>query len=86
VRGTTALSILVLAVIEAVKPVPVIAAGGIANGKGLVAALCLGAQAVSMGTRFLASEEAVASRPAGSGRKRGSSLARCPWPGPRSRW
>jgi nitronate monooxygenase/enoyl-[acyl-carrier protein] reductase II len=62
VRGTTALSILVPAVIEAVKPVPVIAAGGIANGKGLVAALCLGAQAVSMGTRFLASEEAVASR------------------------
>jgi nitronate monooxygenase len=61
-RGTTALSILVSAVVEAVKPVPVIAACGIANGKGLVAALCLGAQAVSTGTRFLASEEAVASR------------------------
>jgi nitronate monooxygenase/enoyl-[acyl-carrier protein] reductase II len=45
-------------VVEAVKPVPVIAAGGIATGRGLVAALSLGAQAVSMGTRFLASEEA----------------------------
>jgi nitronate monooxygenase/enoyl-[acyl-carrier protein] reductase II len=45
-------------VVEAVKPVPVIAAGGIATGRGLVAALSLGAQAVSMGTRFLASREA----------------------------
>jgi len=58
VKGTTALSALVPAVVEAVRPVPVIAAGGIANGRGVAAALSFGAQAVSMGTRFLASEEA----------------------------
>ncbi len=57
VRATTSLSSIVPAVVDAVKPVPVIASGGIANGRGLVAALSLGAQAVSMGTRFLASEE-----------------------------
>ncbi len=39
-----------------------IAAGGIANGRGVVAALSLGAQAVSMGTRFLCSEETLVSR------------------------
>lgn len=58
VKSTTSLSTLVPAVVDAVKPLPVIAAGGIANGRGVVAALSLGAQAVSMGTRFVASEEA----------------------------
>jgi nitronate monooxygenase len=43
-----------------VKPLPVIAAGGIANGRGVVAALSLGAQAVSMGTRFVCRTEARA--------------------------
>jgi nitronate monooxygenase/enoyl-[acyl-carrier protein] reductase II len=62
VKSTTALSTLVPAVVAAVQPVPVIAAGGIANGRGMVAALSLGAQAVSMGTRFLASEETQAVR------------------------
>jgi nitronate monooxygenase len=60
VRGTTALSVLVPTVVDAIAPVPVIAAGGVADGRTLLAALCLGAQAVSMGTRFLASEEANA--------------------------
>lgn len=60
VKGTTSLSVLLPAVVEAVWPVPVIAAGGIANGAGLVSALVLGAQAVSIGTRFLASDEANA--------------------------
>jgi nitronate monooxygenase len=60
VRGTTALSVLVPTVVDAISPVPVIAAGGVADGRTLLAALCLGAQAVSMGTRFLASEEANA--------------------------
>ena len=60
VRGTTALSVLVPTVADAIAPVPVIAAGGVADGRTLLAALCLGAQAVSMGTRFLASEEANA--------------------------
>ncbi|MCI3029311.1 nitronate monooxygenase family protein [Desemzia sp. C1] len=36
---------------------PVIAAGGIGDGKGLVASLALGAQGIQMGTRFLASDE-----------------------------
>jgi NAD(P)H-dependent flavin oxidoreductase YrpB (nitropropane dioxygenase family) len=57
VRGTTALSVLVPAVVDAVGPTPVIASGGIADGRGLVAALALGAQGISMGTRFMASEE-----------------------------
>jgi nitronate monooxygenase/enoyl-[acyl-carrier protein] reductase II len=60
VRSTTSLSTLLPAVVDAVRPVPVIAAGGIANGRGVVAALGLGAQAVSLGTRFLCSEEAFA--------------------------
>ncbi|PTL78437.1 nitronate monooxygenase family protein [Vitiosangium sp. GDMCC 1.1324] len=48
------------AVRAAVEPVPVIAAGGIVDGRGLVAALALGAEAVWCGTRFLASQEAQA--------------------------
>src|SRR3954466_12869403 len=62
VRGTTALSILLPATVEAVTPLPVIAAGGIATGRGVVAALDLGAQAVSLGTRFLCSEESRAAQ------------------------
>src|SRR5262245_8944203 len=60
VKSTTSLSTIVPAIVEAVQPLPVIAAGGIANGKGVVAALSLGAQAVSLGTRFLCSLEAQA--------------------------
>ncbi len=45
-------------VVDAVKPTPVVAAGGIADGRGVAAALILGAEGVSMGTRFLASVEA----------------------------
>lgn len=58
VRGTTALSVLVPAVVDAIAPLPVIASGGVADGRGLIAALSLGAQGVSMGTRFVASDEA----------------------------
>jgi len=58
VKSKTSLWALLPQVVEAVRPVPVIASGGIADGRGLVAALSLGAQAVSMGTRFVASEEA----------------------------
>lgn len=39
--------------------IPVIAAGGIADGRGLAAALMLGAEAIQMGTRFVAAREAV---------------------------
>ncbi|MDD2509826.1 MAG: enoyl-[acyl-carrier-protein] reductase FabK [Syntrophomonas sp.] len=47
---------LVPMVVDAVD-VPVIAAGGIADGRGLIAALALGAQGVQMGTRFICAEE-----------------------------
>ncbi len=60
VRGTTSLSVIVPAIVDAIAPVPVLASGGIADGRGLAAALVLGAQAVSLGTRFVASEEAYA--------------------------
>ena len=50
---------LVPQVVRAVD-VPVIAAGGIADGKGLIAALALGAKGVQMGTRFLAASESAA--------------------------
>jgi enoyl-[acyl-carrier protein] reductase II len=49
---------LVPQVVDAVAPVPVVAAGGIFDGRGLAAALVLGAVGVNMGTRFLASTEA----------------------------
>jgi nitronate monooxygenase len=55
--GTIAL---VPAVVDASGAAPVIAAGGIADGRGLAAALMLGAAGVCCGTRFLASEEAYA--------------------------
>jgi nitronate monooxygenase len=50
---------LVPAVVDAVAPTPVLAAGGIADGRGLAAALMLGAQGVLIGTRFYASVEAL---------------------------
>ena len=61
VRGTTSLSALLLAVVAALKLLPVLAAGGIATGAGVAAALVAGAQGVVVGTRFLASPEAAAS-------------------------
>lgn len=59
VRGMVATMPLVPAVVDAVGNVPVVAAGGIADGRGLAAALALGAGAGWIGTRFLASEEAT---------------------------
>jgi enoyl-[acyl-carrier protein] reductase II len=50
---------LVAQAVEAVK-IPVVAAGGLYDGRGLAAALALGAQGVWMGTRFIASKEAHA--------------------------
>jgi nitronate monooxygenase len=55
-RGTMAL---VPAVVDAVAPLPVLAAGGIADGRGIAAALLLGAQGALVGTRFLATPEAL---------------------------
>ena len=54
--GTMAL---VPQVVDAVAPKPVLAAGGIGDGRGLAAALCLGAVGVWVGTAFLVSEEAA---------------------------
>jgi enoyl-[acyl-carrier protein] reductase II len=46
--------------VDAVAPIPVLVAGGVADGRGLAAALALGAAGANVGTRFLASEEAGA--------------------------
>jgi len=56
--GTLAL---VPQVVDAVK-IPVVAAGGIVDGRGVVAALALGAQGAVIGTRFIATPEATAAR------------------------
>jgi enoyl-[acyl-carrier protein] reductase II len=56
--GAPGTVVLVPQVAEAVHPVPVAAAGGIGDGRGLAAALTLGAAGVNVGTRFLASVEA----------------------------
>lgn len=58
VWGNVATMALVPAVVDAVD-VPVVAAGGIADGRGLAAALMLGASGAWIGTRFLASKEAT---------------------------
>jgi nitronate monooxygenase len=57
VWGTVATLPLVPAVVDAVGPVPVIAAGGIGDARGVAAVLALGAQAAWLGTRFLLAEE-----------------------------
>jgi NAD(P)H-dependent flavin oxidoreductase YrpB (nitropropane dioxygenase family) len=44
-------------IVDAVGPTPVLAAGGIADGRGLAAVLALGAQGALLGTRFLATKE-----------------------------
>jgi nitronate monooxygenase len=57
VWGTVGTLPLVPAVVDAVAPVPVIAAGGIGDGRGVAAVLALGAQAAWLGTRFLLARE-----------------------------
>jgi enoyl-[acyl-carrier protein] reductase II len=57
--GGVATLILVPQVVDAVSPIPIVAAGGIADGRGLAAALVLGASGANLGTRFLASAEAT---------------------------
>lgn len=56
--GSTTTFALVPQVVDAVK-IPVIAAGGIADGRGLAAARMLGAEAVQMGTVFVAAKESI---------------------------
>jgi len=56
-REETTSMVLIPAVVNAVK-IPVIAAGGIINGRQMLAAMVMGAEGVQMGSRFVASEEA----------------------------
>jgi NAD(P)H-dependent flavin oxidoreductase YrpB (nitropropane dioxygenase family) len=63
VRGEVATMALVPAVVDAVATIPVVAAGGIGDGRGVAAALMLGASAAWLGTRFVMSLEAPALQP-----------------------
>lgn len=56
--GSVATTVLVPQVVDAVD-IPVIAAGGFSDGRGLAAALCYGASGVAMGTRFLLTREST---------------------------
>ncbi|KAL2649422.1 hypothetical protein R1flu_017550 [Riccia fluitans] len=62
VRSKTPLLVLLPAVVDALRGynIPIIAAGGIVESRGYVAALALGAQGVCLGTRFLATPECTA--------------------------
>ena len=60
VRGTSSIWELLPAVVAAVSPLPVLASGGIGDGAGVARAIGLGGQGVSLGTRFVASEESRA--------------------------
>lgn len=59
--GTTSTLPLVPEIVDIAGSIPVLAAGGIADGRGLAAVLELGAQGANVGTRFLASTESSAS-------------------------
>jgi nitronate monooxygenase/enoyl-[acyl-carrier protein] reductase II len=58
--GEVSTMTLVPQVVDAVSPLPVVASGGIFDGRGIAAALMLGAAGVNLGTRFIASKEAPA--------------------------
>jgi NAD(P)H-dependent flavin oxidoreductase YrpB (nitropropane dioxygenase family) len=60
VAGDVSTMVLLPRIVDAIAPTLVLAAGGIADARGLAAALCLGADGVVMGTRFLATPEANA--------------------------
>jgi len=55
--GSVGSLVLIPEVVDAVSPTPVVAAGGIVDGRGVAAALALGAQGAWIGTAFLLSEE-----------------------------
>jgi NAD(P)H-dependent flavin oxidoreductase YrpB (nitropropane dioxygenase family) len=60
IAGEVSTLALIPRVVDTVAPRPVVAAGGIADGRGVVAVLALGAQPAVLGTRFLASAESRA--------------------------
>ncbi|XJZ28354.1 NAD(P)H-dependent flavin oxidoreductase [Bacillota bacterium Lsc_1132] len=57
-RDDVGTMVLIPKVVDSVS-IPVIASGGIGDGRGLMAALCLGAEGIEMGTRFIATKECV---------------------------
>ena len=57
IAGNISTMVLTPTVVDAVRPLPVVAAGGIADGRGLAAAMALGADGVLIGTRLIASAE-----------------------------
>lgn len=57
VKGTTSIWDLLPDTVRALKPLPVLASGGIGDGEGLAKAITFGAQGVSLGTRFVACAE-----------------------------
>ena len=58
--GDVSTMALVPQVVDAVAPIPVVAAGGIFDGRGIAAALMMGASGVNLGTRFIATQESPA--------------------------
>ncbi|MFC2033387.1 NAD(P)H-dependent flavin oxidoreductase [Chloroflexota bacterium] len=58
-HGMEATSMILIPIVTSWAKVPLIAAGGFVDGRGLAAALALGAEAVSMGTRFMLSKEST---------------------------
>lgn len=61
-RGDIGTSVLTPQVVDSVS-IPVIASGGIVDGRGMMAALALGAEGIEMGTRFIATKECVDAHP-----------------------
>ncbi|MEW9677844.1 nitronate monooxygenase family protein [Lentibacillus sp. L22] len=61
-RGDTGTLVLTPQVVDHVS-IPVIASGGIGDGRGLMAALALGAEGIEMGTRFIATKECIDAHP-----------------------
>jgi NADH:quinone reductase (non-electrogenic) len=72
-RDDTGTMVLVPLVAESVH-IPVVASGGIADGRGLLAALSLGAEGIEMGTRFIATKECIAHKAYKERLVRGSEL------------
>lgn len=62
-RGDTGTIVLTPQVVDHVR-IPVLASGGIVDGRGLMAALALGAEGIEMGTRFIATKECIDAHPA----------------------
>lgn len=58
-HGDVATSLVLIPIVASQVNIPLIAAGGFYDGRGLAAALCLGAEGISMGTRFIVTKESI---------------------------